>query len=729
MSTKGGKEGNGRPSWPYRIAFAAMVGIWSLAPTPSGAQTTNDLYPERKYEPVAVSAGQAQIDGFYNTPVSNLAALRYSASTGVWTRIPFQVDQRTIKDLGPLLRCGAPLFLQCACAQPNTCHVCELSYVWDNPAENDPDDTTVPNSLDSNDEIVFMAKDAGDQAPAGAWPPGTYATARRYEIKVFTPTDGAGWVYLYKLSDLQSPPSAPTPYVDFTIGYVDPQNPCPPDWPGCPTELSTFRGCYHLDLAGFDIYQAVLKGNWSVKDLKIKAAATSAQCNVSFDGSLDVLDRAKWHLEYGPNDETHDTWDGSSNRMGYRIGPVRAIRGSVGAASGPATTHYFSAYPTWWREDVHVRVHALTTFVDGYIDWMSASANLGGQGCVVTNFSLWRRDLAQAFDYVDGGCPTTPIVEGNSFEARQYNGPYISLAEITFEDPQHAVPATSKLMYREDNKDKSLEPGREDEAGAYGNIGFEFQGISPTAELSCSQVNFAGITRIWQAKVSDSENDRAKVLDDDVVNDPLRVTSFYQCLDPNCGVPPSPPSPCPPTINATNPQTGYNTDLAISSPCGTTSLWFLVYKAGEAGPFQFFANLGASLTFKDHMVERNQTYRYYAVSYNAAGQASSPSPTATVTVTDTTPPGPPVISGSISGGQVTLTWAWTTERDLQGYNVYRSLVSGGPYTKINLGGPIQATSYTSIVLGSGVTYYFVVKTVDRGGLESVASNEVALTVQ
>jgi len=58
-----------------------------------------------------------------------------------------------------------------------------------------------------------------------------------------------------------------------------------------------------------------------------------------------------------------------------------------------------------------------------------------------------------------------------------------------------------------------------------------------------------------------------------------------------------------------------------------------------------------------------------------------------------------------------------------GYNVYRSLVSGGPYTQIN-GTLDSATAYTDSSVNSSTTYYYVTTAVDSTGTESAYSNEV-----
>src|SRR4029077_137241 len=75
---------------------------------------------------------------------------------------------------------------------------------------------------------------------------------------------------------------------------------------------------------------------------------------------------------------------------------------------------------------------------------------------------------------------------------------------------------------------------------------------------------------------------------------------------------------------------------------------------------------------------------------------------------------------------VTLTWTASTST-VTGYNVYRSSVSGGPYTKLN-STAIAATTYVDTTVQSGQTYFYVVTSVDSSNVESADSAEVSATI-
>ena len=64
---------------------------------------------------------------------------------------------------------------------------------------------------------------------------------------------------------------------------------------------------------------------------------------------------------------------------------------------------------------------------------------------------------------------------------------------------------------------------------------------------------------------------------------------------------------------------------------------------------------------------------------------------------------------------------------VDGYNVYRSTVSGGPYTKINAT-LVPQTTFADDTVQAGVTYFYVVVAVDAGGVRSQDSNEAQASI-
>jgi fibronectin type 3 domain-containing protein len=62
-----------------------------------------------------------------------------------------------------------------------------------------------------------------------------------------------------------------------------------------------------------------------------------------------------------------------------------------------------------------------------------------------------------------------------------------------------------------------------------------------------------------------------------------------------------------------------------------------------------------------------------------------------------------------------------------GYNAYSSMVSVGPFVKLN-STPIATSNYTDTTVQSGKTYYYVVTAVDSSNNESSYSNQVSATI-
>ncbi|RPI76121.1 MAG: hypothetical protein EHM45_13875, partial [Desulfobacteraceae bacterium] len=90
-------------------------------------------------------------------------------------------------------------------------------------------------------------------------------------------------------------------------------------------------------------------------------------------------------------------------------------------------------------------------------------------------------------------------------------------------------------------------------------------------------------------------------------------------------------------------------------------------------------------------------------------------------IIDTAPPAPPVLSGKVQDkADALLNWTANDEPDLAGYDLYRDNI------KINTT-LIKETQYRDQNLKEG-TYNYIVKAVDKAGLESVPSNSVTLKI-
>src|SRR5205823_5847017 len=121
-----------------------------LGPLAFGSCASPSVPLNRPADPVVLTG--ADVPSLAGIPPNALIAFRYA---GGWQQIPVQVDERAVLDYGLVYHNGASGITALNYTDPNT---------WAGP-DLDP-------TLDANDEIAFMANDAGGLAPGAAEPPG-----------------------------------------------------------------------------------------------------------------------------------------------------------------------------------------------------------------------------------------------------------------------------------------------------------------------------------------------------------------------------------------------------------------------------------------------------------------------------------------------------------------------------------------------------------------------------
>lgn len=122
----------------------------------------------------------------------------------------------------------------------------------------------------------------------------------------------------------------------------------------------------------------------------------------------------------------------------------------------------------------------------------------------------------------------------------------------------------------------------------------------------------------------------------------------------------------------------------------------------------------------------------YTITPSLSGYSFNPS-SQNITVTDANLTAVNFTATSTEPHLVDLSWSAGTIQNpaagqtVLGYNVYRSAVSGGPYTQLN-SAPVVNLDYTDMSVSAGQTLYYVCSTVDNLGNVSGYSNEVSATV-
>jgi hypothetical protein len=165
------------------------------------------------------------------------------------------------------------------------------------------------------------------------------------------------------------------------------------------------------------------------------------------------------------------------------------------------------------------------------------------------------------------------------------------------------------------------------------------------------------------------------------------------------------------TINSTQSQTPTITNTGAASvtvsTVGITGTGFSL--GGVTTPFTLGVNRSAQLTVGFTPTANGSASGTLTISSNASnGTLGVP------------------LTGTGVTHYVALSWS-DASTQIAGYNVYRSTVSGGPYTQIN-GALDGTTSYTDSTVASGTTYYYTVTAVGTNGAESAYSNQTTVAV-
>jgi hypothetical protein len=371
------------PSW------SRLPADGTPAPYPSGSMAgQRDAHNGTVVVPPDVRAG---------VPVDQVVAFRWSG-TG-FVEVPVQVDERM------------PWFLANGDSDFGVYSGTdkELTYAWDVEAWNRTAgecEATHPEGavratdpvagLDDDDEIAFMAADAGARAPATALGPAGTGTSRQ-EVRLVDALDPTAERYVY----LFLRPSGPK--FDARNGYVRFQRDADADqWidrhtfaDDDPEKLGSSNTGYGPNLAGTvcdadgtvrestdrfprdghtvrtDTYKMVASGRWMLREMHITAPGRKARYGP------DLIDRWKGRaFQQSPDssislvgfEDEQVNWEANSTLLGWRAGPVRAMREVWGADSGTNVTKLETYYRNAIAYRYRVRVHPIPP--DGlYTSW------------------------------------------------------------------------------------------------------------------------------------------------------------------------------------------------------------------------------------------------------------------------------------------------------------------------------------------------------------------------
>ena len=322
-----------------RRVVTGAVGVLALVATatacePDPVRSTLD----RVADPVVVRG--ADIPRRIAVPADAVVAFR--ASSDGWTQIPVQVDERLDTTMADVYDLPADTFGNSSIGIEVNVYADAGTFVGPDPNPN----------LDGDDEVVFMARDAGGSAvDAGLGDPAGTVPGTGVEVRLDEPAgDEQGFVYLFR-GDGSLDPAAASSYVgydfdlasgDYMATYRRRSGPNPED--------STVTGAS---------YTVHFGDRWLMDGLTLTHGDRP---------DVDLADRMKFRLVPGTCGRSEDTFNaGEGAFVVNKVGPVRALRGYVGANSGPNTQATHAFYDLRFDTVIDLRVHAIPG-VAAYLD-------------------------------------------------------------------------------------------------------------------------------------------------------------------------------------------------------------------------------------------------------------------------------------------------------------------------------------------------------------------------
>jgi hypothetical protein len=408
------------------FAVVALVAGTVVGIAPVGAATL-----DRPADPVVLKG--AQLSKLSTATPAQILGFAWTGTA--WKQIPIQVDERAMVNLGTVYHGGF--------ATNVSVPAYTSTKTWAGRDAN--------KKFDADDELAFMARDAGLVAATSTPPAGTkVGTGVRVRITDPLAPGSEGYVYLFRKGPGggKLKPGAGKQYVSYkfkTLGgayknkYKFAAGPNPED-----------------SLVTAPYYTHHFSDRWASDRIQVKAPGSSG---------VDILDRHKNLFSPGFCGRSEDTFDAGEGAFIANIsGPVRAIRSYVGANSGPNTERDHIFYDR--REDIRtsLRVHAIPGMMD-FFDYSPAASGM-----------TYRNDLNPGGVTIDGN-PDTPVAGVPAWE--QVTGPQGSLT-ITGTVSSSFTPVGATSYYLDDSTPSTAQCTGD--AFAYGSSGLWLNGNIPCTD-------------------------------------------------------------------------------------------------------------------------------------------------------------------------------------------------------------------------------------------------------
>src|SRR3954453_23874425 len=392
-------KGSQLGTWSVPANVTAKLPLTDLACHANSDPTSGDGCPHNNYAQPEVDTSSAQPSG---TPVDKLLGYRWDDKHKRYEQVPFQVDEVFTRYLDN----SASGFAFYSGDDQHTTYAYDregFRFVKDGPSGDpcraQPDSPAAKDpiaGLDTNDEVAFMASDAGPQAPGDAErPKGIDGVQEGVVTDPTQPDHAPQYLYVMRAGD-----GGPKPAFTGKNGYVSyDRDKNADDFAFSQSSYgdygNTYKGYYCDDKGHVVIDPKTAKPAIGQRRPRDTAWITTPRYRFRYDGRWlmtqiqiankngkgygpDVVDRWKARaFAQDPSSKTpccgyeeEDTnWGGSSILLGERVGPVRAVRETWGADSGTNVIRQETFYRDELRQKTWLRVHVIPPADGIYAQW------------------------------------------------------------------------------------------------------------------------------------------------------------------------------------------------------------------------------------------------------------------------------------------------------------------------------------------------------------------------
>ncbi|MCI5058225.1 MAG: hypothetical protein MRY83_19095 [Flavobacteriales bacterium] len=266
-----------------------------------------------------------------------------------WIQKPIQIDERDVVNTHQIYNY----------VNPNDCsgQFCMGLHLFDQEVYTDTGTHTGPDTdptIDANDELVFMYKDAMVQNNNGLLPQNVLAQPI-VEIEITDPiTQSSKYFYLFKRSNNAIQQGAGVSYTNYNFNLIGGSYKNDFDHAKGPNpEITVLSTPY---------YETAFSDRWQRDDIIIKNGVSNP---------VDILDREKMQFYPGYCNRSELTFcldEGAF--ITNKTGAIRTIRHYIGANSGPLTSKEHKFYEAAEITTTYLRVHQIPSIMN-YFDWNS----------------------------------------------------------------------------------------------------------------------------------------------------------------------------------------------------------------------------------------------------------------------------------------------------------------------------------------------------------------------